>query len=142
MGSKLRFLENGTEQGLKRTFQELNWTEMEAKNTFPAKLVNEKESDDSFANTLFIPESGYTKILQQKCLDTEASYKHIGFAALLMFVSEGDNTGDAIQLVSHLHDWLKILPVNVENKGLPPLRIKFPVSWKALFGNAPPTAIF
>ena len=103
------------------------------------KLGNEQKIDDSIENRLFLPGSGYTKSLHLKCLNSKANYAHISFVALLMFASEGDNSGDAIQLVSYLDDWLKVLPVD---KGLKTPRLQFPVSWQALFGNAPPAAIF
>ena len=138
-GSKLRFLENGVEDGLQDTFKNLNWTEMEPKCNFPAKLVNEQKIDDSIENRLFLPGSGYTKSLHLKCLDTKVKSANISFVALLMFASEGDNSGDAIQLVSYLEQWLKVLPVD---KSLGTPRLQFPVSWQALFGNAPPAAIF
>ena len=76
---------------------------------------------------------------QVRTLDTKAKSAHICFVALLMFASEGDNSGDAIQLVSYLEQWLKVLPVD---KSLGTPRLQFPVSWQALFGNAPPAAIF
>ena len=136
-GSKLRYLENGHSE-VKSELQQLNWIEMERKTTFPGKLSTERleETQDS----LFLPGSGYTKSFYLKCLEPNERYNKIKFIALLMFASEGDNSGDAIQLVSYLQHWLKILPVNDKSSKVP--RLQFPVSWQALFGNAPPKMMY
>ena len=136
-GSPLRYLENG-KNGINAELQSLNWTEMERRQTFPARKGDGQNAgkDDS----LFIPGSGYTKKFFLKCTRPEDTLGEISFVALLMFASEGDNSADAIRLASYLNQWLKFLPVtekNASNCGL-----KFPISWNALFGNPAPKVIF
>merc|ERR1711981_464234 len=90
-------------------------------------------------DSLFLPGSGYTKRFYMKCMENQNG-QSLKFVALLMFASEGDNTGDAIQLVLHLQSWLKLLPTHGD--GLQAPKLQFPVSWQTLFGNAPPKIIF
>lgn len=135
--SPLRYLENG-KNGIRTELQNLNWIEMERKHNFPGRPTNRKEVGTS--DSLFLPCSGYTKSLFLKCTNPEENYGNIEFVALLMFASEGDNSGDAIQLVSYLNNWIKLLPVGDEKTQ--EFRLQFPVSWNALFGNPPPKIIF
>ena len=135
MGSKLRYLVN--EEGGRNELQNLKWVEMERKHTFPASLSNEKE--ETLDDSLFLPGSGYTKRFYMKCMENQNG-QSLKFVALLMFASEGDNTGDAIQLVSYLQSWLKLLPAHGDELQAP--KLQFPVSWQTLFGNAPPKIIF
>ena len=135
MGSKLRYLVN--EEDGRNELQNLKWVEMERKHTFPASLSNEKE--ETLDDSLFLPGSGYTKRFYMKCMENQNG-QSLKFVALLMFASEGDNTGDAIQLVSYLQSWLKLLPTHGD--GLQAPKLQFPVSWQTLFGNAPPKIIF
>ena len=134
-GTKLRYLENG-QQEKNVDFQNLGWIEMERKLNFPSRATHDQEEINE---SLFLPSSGYTKSFFLKCNDPNKEYNGF-FAALLMFASEGDNTGDAIQLVSYLNNWKKLLPPNDRVPVQP--KLQFPVSWQALFGNAPPKIIF
>ena len=111
---------------------------MERKNNFPGRRSNGEEEGAN--DSLFLPGSGFTKSLFLKCTKPEELCGNIEFVSLLMFASEGDNSGDAIQLVSYLNNWIKMLPVGDE-KGKD-FRLQFPVSWNALFGNPPPKIIF
>ena len=137
IGSPVRYLENGKD-GTKTELQCLNWTELERKQTFPGKQGDGQNvgSDDC----LFIPGSGYTKKFFLKCSKPENTSGDLSFVVVLMFASEGDNSGDAIRMVSYLNQWLKMLPVTEENSlncGL-----KLPDSWNSLFGNPAPKVIF
>ena len=134
-GTKLRYLDNGhTEKN--SDFKKLGWIEMERKINFPSRATNDQEKTNE---SLFLPSSGYTKSFFLKCIDQEKEYKGF-FTTLLMFASEGDNTGDAIQLVSYLNIWKNMLPPHPRAPDQP--QLQFPVSWQALFGNGPPKIIF
>lgn len=63
--------------------------------------------------------------------------------ALFKYVSEGDNTPDATQFVGQLNCWLNVLPLDDEG-GLKKAAIKLivPISWKYLYGDAPPDQIY
>lgn len=67
-------------------------------------------------------------------------------AAVIMFkyVSEGDNTPDATQLLAQLNGWLSFLPQPPANAGpnAPKVRLVIPSSWKFLYGNTPPDHIY
>lgn len=52
---------------------------------------------------------------------------------LLGFCSEGDNTKEAIDLARMYNEW---------TEEVPRADFKIPVSWKHLFGNAPPPSIY
>ena len=56
---------------------------------------------------------------------------------LLSFCSEGDNTSEAIQLALYFDEWKALVPRKDERPA-----VKIPVSWKNLFGNAPPAALY
>lgn len=67
--------------------------------------------------------------------------KEVGAFVLFTYVSEGDNTADAVQLVS-LVDQLKqpqLLPR--EEDGMK-IKLAIPISWKHLFGNAAPADVY
>ena len=142
IGSPFRYLVNGV-NGIANELQSLKWMEMELKHNFPAQQAKGHEQSDN--DSLYIPGSGYTKSFYLKCKKPKGNYSNITFAALLMFASEGDNSGDAIQLVSYLNDWMKLLP-STNEKGQDfnffKTGLQFPVSWNSLFGNAPPKIIF
>lgn len=57
---------------------------------------------------------------------------------LFKYVSEGDNTPDATQLVGQLNGWLNLLPLNDEGAA----KLIVPISWKYLYGDAPPDQIY
>lgn len=62
---------------------------------------------------------------------------------LFKYVSEGDNTPDATQLVGQLNGWLNVLPLDDKGglkKGTTKLIV--PISWKYLYGDAPPDQIY
>lgn len=62
---------------------------------------------------------------------------------LFKYVSEGDNTPDAIQLVGQLNGWLNILPLDDEGGSTKrTTKLVVPISWKYLYGDAPPDQIY
>jgi len=76
---------------------------------------------------LFIPGSGFTKALYQKCLSED-----IPMAIFMSFASEGNNAEDGMSLAKYLNNWIKIIPGN----------FKVPPSWSSFYGGPPPTAIY
>ncbi|XP_062561070.1 proteasome assembly chaperone 2 [Armigeres subalbatus] len=66
--------------------------------------------------------------------------KEVAGFILFMYVSEGDNTADAVQLVS-LVDHLKkpLLPREEDGEKI---KLAIPSSWKYLFGNAAPVNVY
>ncbi|XP_001647946.2 proteasome assembly chaperone 2 [Aedes aegypti] len=78
---------------------------------------------------------GFAAKLLASCTEKEL----IAFV-LFMYVSEGDNTADAVQLVSLL-DQLKKPLLPREEDGLK-LKLAMPSSWKHLFGNAAPVNVY
>lgn len=66
-----------------------------------------------------------------------ASSKDIPTLILYKYVSEGDNTPDAIQLIEYLNNSINVLPVDNGK-----IKLSIPISWKYLFGNAPPGEIY
>uniref|UniRef100_A0A8B9TD36 Proteasome assembly chaperone 2 n=1 Tax=Anas platyrhynchos TaxID=8839 RepID=A0A8B9TD36_ANAPL len=84
---------------------------------------------------LHIPGGGITKLLF-----TESCSKGIQMAVLLKFCSEGDNIPDAFALVNYLNEWLQL----IKSKEIPDTssQWKIPSSWRLLFGNGLPPALF
>ncbi|XP_055640778.1 proteasome assembly chaperone 2 [Toxorhynchites rutilus septentrionalis] len=78
---------------------------------------------------------GYATRLLDICTE-----KQVACFVLFNYVSEGDNTADAVQLVS-LMDRLKkpLLPREEDGQKI---KLSIPSSWKHLFGNAPPVNVY
>lgn len=56
----------------------------------------------------------------------------------LKFCSEGDNIPDAIELTNYYNRLLQVIPTDDRKM----CKLKFPPSWKFLFGNSAPKGIF
>uniref|UniRef100_A0A8B9TF44 Proteasome assembly chaperone 2 n=1 Tax=Anas platyrhynchos TaxID=8839 RepID=A0A8B9TF44_ANAPL len=80
--------------------------------------------------------------IKQKCLLASccSCSKGIQMAVLLKFCSEGDNIPDAFALVNYLNEWLQL----IKSKEIPDTssQWKIPSSWRLLFGNGLPPALF
>ncbi|XP_061674946.1 proteasome assembly chaperone 2 isoform X2 [Syngnathoides biaculeatus] len=106
-------------------FKELGWREMEKVPLRPGRSGAEEPR-------LYVPGGGITK-----GLFVDSCAENVPLAVLLVFCSEGDNVPDALKLVGHLDDWLRLLgEPNREAKW------KIPSSWSLLFGSGIPPAIF
>uniref|UniRef100_A0A8C5QV93 Proteasome assembly chaperone 2 n=1 Tax=Leptobrachium leishanense TaxID=445787 RepID=A0A8C5QV93_9ANUR len=104
----------------------LEWKEMEKVSSYPGMNDEEKR--------ISIPGGGFTKRLYDDCCSEE-----IQMAVVLKFCSEGDNIPDALALVNHVNTWLQLLEHS--DAGLSP-EWKIPSSWRLLFGNGLPPALF
>lgn len=93
------------------------------------KVVDFMETQDQ----LQIPGGGFAKnlfeLLQQH---------NVPSTILLRFCMEGDNIPDAVALTDYADQLLEIL--ERDNNG--GIKVKFPPSWKFLFGNPPPRDIY
>ncbi|XP_037041191.1 proteasome assembly chaperone 2 [Bradysia coprophila] len=76
---------------------------------------------------------GYVKQLM-----SVASRNGIPTLTLFKYVSEGDNSADAVTLLEELNAGFNIIERTGEGK----LNIIFPVSWKSLFGNPIPEQLY
>ena len=101
----------------KSRFQNLSWLQLES------KMFDHINSEE----VLQVPGGGFAKCL----LETLEEGK-IPCVALLRFCSEGNNIPDAVDLLNYLNQWISLIPQH-DNKLL---AIKYPSSWKFLFGNA------
>ncbi|XP_012691549.2 proteasome assembly chaperone 2 [Clupea harengus] len=125
-GTPLRYLLTpALQKEAGQRIQELEWREMEKVSTFPGISDSEQK--------LYIPGGGVTKGLYTDCCDED-----IRMAVVLIFCSEGDNIPDAFALGNYLNDWLHLLGKPAQ--GSP--QWNMPPSWKLLFGNGIPPAIF
>lgn len=106
----------------KANFESLSWIPLEPKHV-------DFLADDG---ALQIPGGGFAKSFFDK-LNTA----NIPCVILLKFCSEGDNIPDALELANYVDGWLHLF---TRDNGIP--RIKYPPSWKFLFGNAPPREIY
>lgn len=76
---------------------------------------------------------GFARKLQQF-----ATRKEIPTFILYKYVSEGDNIPDAIQFTDKLNGFLNILPKFDDGRAI----VSHPISWKLLYGNAPPLNVY
>ncbi|NXX90076.1 PSMG2 protein, partial [Centropus bengalensis] len=133
LGTPLRYLLTPhLERAVGGLLQELNWKEMEKAAAYPGISDAEK--------VLHIPGGGITKRLF-----TESCSKGIQMAVLLKFCSEGDNIPDAFTLVNYLNEWLQLIKSEVSasnNSTDISSQWKIPSSWRLLFGNGLPPALF
>ncbi|KFQ70865.1 Proteasome assembly chaperone 2 [Phaethon lepturus] len=126
LGTPLRYLVTpDLEKAVGGLMQKLNWKEMEKVAAYPG--INDTEK------VLHIPGGGITKLLF-----TEGCSKGIQMAVLLKFCSEGDNIPDAFALVNYLNEWLQLIKSEVDSSS----QWKIPSSWRLLFGNGLPPALF
>ncbi|XP_061213401.1 proteasome assembly chaperone 2 isoform X2 [Neopsephotus bourkii] len=130
LGTPLRYLLTpDLEKEVGGLMQELNWKEMEKVAAYPG--INDTEK------VLHIPGGGITKRLF-----TESCSKGIQMAVLLKFCSEGDNIPDAFALVSYLNEWLQLIKSESDDSTDTSSQWKIPSSWRLLFGNGLPPALF
>ncbi|KFP33594.1 Proteasome assembly chaperone 2 [Colius striatus] len=129
LGTPLRYLLTpDLEKAVGGVMQELNWKEMEKVAAYPG--INDRE-------VLHIPGGGITKLLF-----TESCSNGIQMAVLLKFCSEGDNIPDAFALVDYLNEWLQLIKSKSNNLTDMCSQWKIPSSWRLLFGNGLPPALF
>lgn len=107
--------------------ESLKWEELELR----PSLVGSHGEIDGEASEVFMPGAGIAKMMYLKCLEEK-----IPVAVLLTFCSEGDNAGDALQLISYLNSWKMWAKCEEsETKKKVTLAWKLPSSWKLMYGN-------
>ncbi|KAM6282768.1 proteasome assembly chaperone 2 [Porphyrio hochstetteri] len=130
LGTPLRYLLTpDLEKAVGGLMQELNWKEMEKVAAYPG--INDTEK------VLHIPGGGITKLLF-----TESCSDGVQMAVLLKFCSEGDNIPDAFALVNYLNEWLNLIKSKSYDCTDTSAQWKIPTSWRLLFGNGLPPALF
>lgn len=119
---KLRYIaSSGIQSESGQLFDDLNWISHKPKIT----------SDTREEGKLQIPGGGFAK-----SIFNFLSQANIPCAILFKFCSEGDNIADAIALVCYLNQWIHLLETNSGSN------LKYPPSWKHLFGKPPPCDIY
>lgn len=101
-----------------KLFRDLNWIEHKPK------------TDTNREEKLRIPGGGFAKSIFYSFSDA-----NIPCAILFKFCSEGDNIVDAIALVCYLDQWIQVL--GLSSDGSNNSSLKYPPSWKHLFGKPP-----
>ncbi|KAG5337429.1 PSMG2 protein, partial [Acromyrmex charruanus] len=110
---KLRYVASPNLQSqTDKLFDDLNW-------------IPHKPKDVTGEERLQIPGGGFARSIFNFLSNTD-----IPCAILFKFCSEGDNIEDAIALVCYLNQWICVLGTNSSN-------LKYPPSWKYLFGKPP-----
>ncbi|XP_031567228.1 proteasome assembly chaperone 2-like [Actinia tenebrosa] len=127
-GSPLQYLVSKASEGLVKSFDNLSWTRLEKKPTYPD--IDQGNKDEEYA--YFIPGGGITKRMFDLC-----NNKDIPLTVLLTFCSEGDNISDAVRLFYYLNEWLTIIDKEkVESKlAGKPSDFIIPSSWSLMFGS-------
>jgi len=114
---KLRYVASpGIQSQIGKLFEDFNWISHKPKAT----------SDMTREERLQIPGGGFARSIFNFLSDAD-----IPCAILFKFCSEGDNTDDAVALVCYLDQWIRVLGTNSTNN------LKYPPSWKHLFGKPP-----
>ncbi|CAL1538170.1 unnamed protein product [Lymnaea stagnalis] len=109
---------------------QIGWKELECRHSFPAPTPIQRENEHA-DNLFYMPGSGITKNLFEKC-------QELPVLVLMMFVSEGDNAQDAVDLVGQLNLWLKLVTQKDENapsENVQSCSWKVPDSWRLVFGS-------
>lgn len=122
---KLRYVASSTinsESG--ELFRELKWIRHEPATTSDVT---------SGAAQLRIPGGGFAKSMFNFLSNAD-----IPCAVLFKYCSEGDNIADAIDLVCYLDQWIQVLGTK-SNDGS---SLKYPPSWKHLFGRPAPRDMY
>ncbi|KAL2715035.1 proteasome assembly chaperone 2 [Vespula squamosa] len=107
----------------KKVFDDLKWLQYESKHI---SCLNNKQ-------ITHIPGGGFAINLFDFLTNN-----NIPCIILFKFCSEGDNIPDALNLINYLNQWMNLLQIN----SIGSLAIKYPPSWKYLFGNVPSSEIY
>lgn len=94
---------------------------------------DDASSPSSSSSRIYVPGSGIAKRLYLQCVSAD-----IKALVLLTFCDEGDNTQDALDLVSYLNAMTKWIPKNDSQA----LALKIPHSWQHMFGSRYDQSIF
>lgn len=123
---KLRYIASpGINSENSKLFRDLSWIEHKPKTV----------SDTNEEEKLQIPGGGFAR-----SIFNFFSNANIPCAVLFKFCSEGDNITDAIALVCYLDQWIQVLGLNNDDSNNSSL--KYPPSWKHLFGKPPQHDIY
>lgn len=114
-GPQLRYLTSGTPQ---QNIKDL---------TSAGALELEKRTDEHGIQQPFLSGAGFVKHFMEIC--------DLPTTVLIKFVEEGDNTMDAVMLLSFLSSWKKL--VKGKNTAW-----KMPFSWKNMYGRPTPREIY
>ncbi|XP_015171687.1 PREDICTED: proteasome assembly chaperone 2 [Polistes dominula] len=106
----------------KEIFDDSKWLQYESKSSCPSEQ-----------QISCIPGGGFATNLFNFLLNN-----NVPCIILFKFCSEGDNIPDALDLLNYLNQWMKLLKMNSSGS----LDVKYPLSWKYLFGNAPSSEIY
>ncbi|XP_014600801.1 PREDICTED: proteasome assembly chaperone 2 [Polistes canadensis] len=107
----------------KQIFDDSKWLQYESKYT---SCPNDQQ-------IVHIPGGGFATNLFHYL-----SNNNVPCIILFKFCSEGDNIPDALNLLNYLNQWMKLLKMNSSGS----LDVKYPPSWKYLFGNVPSSEIY
>ncbi|KAK6983698.1 proteasome assembly chaperone 2 [Biomphalaria glabrata] len=110
---------------------QLSWKELERRHSLPTPSPLQICENGTGSQVLYMPGSGIAKQIFEKCQD-------LPVLVLLMFVSEGDNAGDAVAMADQLNKWLKLKwPQNVDTGSgtRNPTTWSIPSSWRLVFGS-------
>ncbi|KAG7212565.1 hypothetical protein KM043_012866 [Ampulex compressa] len=122
--AKLRYVPSTDLSSKDKTqFEDLNWVQHKP------KPIPYRQNE----TVLHIPGGGFAINLYNFL-----SHSKIECVILFKFCSEGDNIADAVDLITYMNQWIKLLDINADGG----LKCKFPPSWKYLFGNPPASEIY
>ncbi|KAK0089113.1 hypothetical protein PV325_009144 [Microctonus aethiopoides] len=119
----LRYLSSpNIEKEFGEKFNELNWIKLES-------TINPIDNSDC----LEIPGGGFAIKLFNYLIDNQ-----IPTVIIMKFCSEGNNVPDAVELAVYLNKWLPCRMIDSHGK----INVKYPHSWKFLFGNPAPIEMY
>lgn len=116
---------------------DLQWQQLEKReNTWGGEKETVPESTPEETRGIYVPGGGIAKKLFEDCCREQ-----VALATLMVFCSEGDNIPDALTLVTHLNQWLKLVqePTGEGNRTSP---WRIPRSWDLLYGSAVESSIY
>lgn len=115
--------------------EQYGWIRLEDRQdavSFGSSEIND-DASPSLSSHIYMPGSGIAKRLYLQCMSTG-----VKTVVLLTFCDEGDNTQDALDLVSYLNMMTKWIPQNSAQA----LELKIPRSWQHMFGCRYDQSIF
>jgi len=126
IGSQLRYLMSPVllKNHVTNITDNLKWKELELR----PPIVGSGGVGDGDASEIFMPGAGIAKMIYLKCIE-----EGVPVAVLLTFCSEGDNAGDALQLLCYLNSWK--MWIDSQKSDSKASSWKLPSSWKLMYGN-------
>lgn len=90
---------------------------------------------ESDSTNKVIHRGGFARTLLETCAE-----RSLSCVVLFKYCYEGDNMPDAVETAVYLNNWLNFVDGSTQEDVMK--NLKFPISWRLVYGNRPPKSIY